>query len=101
MLYTDTIAAIATPPGEGGIGIIRLSGSQAVPILRQIFVPARPGPIRSYRLRYGHVVDPASGTVIDEVLAVVMRGPRSFTREDVVELSCHGGPLPLQRILSL
>jgi tRNA modification GTPase len=101
MIYDDTISAIATPPGEGGIGIVRLSGSDALPIAEQIFRPRRPGLFRSYRLRYGHIVDPDSGDVIDEALAAWMRAPNSFTREDVVELSCHGGPLPVQRTLEL
>jgi tRNA modification GTPase len=100
-MYDDTIVAIATPPGEGGIGVIRLSGAAAPAIAETIFRPARPGKLRSYRLRYGHVVDPQSGEVIDEVLLTLMRAPRSFTREDVVEISCHGGPLPVQRTLSL
>jgi tRNA modification GTPase len=97
----DTIAAIATAPGEGGVGIVRLSGPDAAAIAARIFRPLRPGPLRPYRLRYGHVVDPASGAVVDEALAALMRAPRSFTREDVVELSCHGGPLPLQAVLAL
>jgi tRNA modification GTPase len=101
MTYDDTISAIATPPGEGGIGIVRLSGPAALAIAQTIFRPLRPGPLRSYRLRYGHIVDPASGTVVDEVLAAPMLAPHSFTREDVVELSCHGGALPLQRTLEL
>lgn len=101
MLYDDTIVAIATPPGEGGIGIVRISGPQALAIITHIFAPARPGALRSYRLRYGHIVDPADGDKVDEVLVAVMRGPHSFTREDVVEISCHGGPLPLQRTLAL
>jgi tRNA modification GTPase len=100
-MYDDTIAAIATPPGEGGIGIIRLSGAAAPAIAETIFRPARPGKLRSYRLRYGYVVDPQSGEVVDEALLALMRAPRSFTREDVVEISCHGGPLPVQRTLSL
>ncbi len=101
MLYDDTITAIATPPGEGGIGIVRLSGPDAVAIARRIFRPYKPGPLRSHRLRYGAVVDPTDNSVVDEVLLAWMRAPRSFTREDVVEVSCHGGPLPLQRILGL
>lgn len=111
MYYDDTIAAIATSPGEGGIGIVRLSGSAALPIAEQLFRPRRGGPFRSHQVRYGHiVVPPAAGTggnevdeveVIDEALLVFMRAPRSFTCEDVVELSCHGGPLPLQRTLEL
>lgn len=101
MIYADTIAAIATPPGEGGIGIVRISGAEARPIVERIFRPARPGPLRPYRLRYGHVVDPATGAIIDEVLVAFMRAPHSFTREDVVEISCHGGPQPLQATLDL
>ncbi len=101
MFYEDTISAIATPPGEGGIGIVRLSGRAALPIAERLFRPQRPGPLRSYRLRYGHIVDPATGVVVDEVLLALMRAPHSFTREDVVELSCHGGTLPLQRTLEL
>jgi tRNA modification GTPase len=101
MSYDDTITAIATPPGEGGIGIVRLSGPQAVAIATHLFQPLKPGPLRSYRLRYGHIIDPAGGAVVDEVLVAFMRAPHSFTCEDVVEISCHGGPLPLQRTLDL
>lgn len=100
-MYNDTISAIATPPGEGGIGIVRMSGNAALPIVRRIFRPRTPGPLRSYRLRYGHIIDPRDGRVIDEVLVAVMRAPHSFTREDVVEISCHGGALPLQQVLGL
>jgi tRNA modification GTPase len=98
MLYDDTIAAIATPPGEGGLGVIRLSGPQARPILERIFAPVRRGRWRPFQLRYGHVAD-AQGAPIDEALAVLMRAPHSFTAEDVVEISCHGGPLVLGRVL--
>ena len=97
----DTIAAIATPPGEGGVGVVRLSGPSSLAVAAAIFRPARPGPLRPYRLRYGHVVDPATGAAVDEALCAFMRGPRSFTREDVVEISCHGGPLPVQTTLAL
>jgi tRNA modification GTPase len=98
---TDTIVAVATPPGEGGIGIVRLSGPEAVAITEMIFRPARSGPLRSHRVRYGHIVHPTTGDVVDEVLVTLMRAPHSFTREDVVEISCHGGPLPLQRTIQL
>ncbi|MEI7770514.1 MAG: tRNA uridine-5-carboxymethylaminomethyl(34) synthesis GTPase MnmE [Chloroflexales bacterium] len=100
-MYNDTIAAIATPPGEGGVGMVRLSGPDALAIARAIFRPARPGPLRPYRLRYGHVVDPTTGAAVDEALCGFMRAPRSFTCEDVVEISCHGGPLPVQTSLAL
>jgi tRNA modification GTPase len=98
MLYNDTIVALATPPGEGGIGVIRISGPQAITILDAIFQPIRPGRWRAYRLRLGSVVD-ADATQIDQALAVLMRAPRSFTGEDVVEISCHGGPLVLGQVL--
>lgn len=98
-MYDDTIVAIATPPGEGGLAVIRISGPEARAVAAKIFRPARPGPLRPYRLRYGHVVDPASQAVLDEALAAFMAAPRSFTREDVVELSCHGGALPAQSVL--
>jgi tRNA modification GTPase len=76
---SDTIAAIATPPGEGGIGIIRLSGPDAQPIALRIFRPVRPGRLRSHRVRYGHVIGP-DGQVIDEALLTFMAAPHSFTR---------------------
>ena len=100
-MHDDTIVAVATPPGEGGIAVIRISGSAATSIVAQIFRPLRPGALRPFRLRYGHVIEPSSGRVIDEALVAFMRAPRSFTREDVVELSLHGGPLPIQRTLGL
>lgn len=100
MLYDDTIVAVATPPGEGGIGVVRLSGNQAILILETVFAPTRPGFWRSYRMRHGHVVD-QTGEAVDEALAVVFRGPRSFTAEDVAEISCHGGPLVLEQVVGL
>ncbi len=100
MLYEDTIAAIATPPGEGGIGIVRLSGPSSLAILEILFVPARSGSWRPYRMRFGRLVAPG-GAQVDEALAVYMRAPRSFTAEDVAEISCHGGPLVLGRALEL
>jgi len=101
----DTIAAIATPPGVGGVGIIRISGAQAFAIGRAIFRPAQPLPAGetppSHLLTYGHIVDPATGDTLDETLTVFMRAPRTYTREDVVEVQGHGAPLTLQRILAL
>jgi tRNA modification GTPase len=103
---TDTIAAIATPPGAGGVGIVRLSGPRAFAIGRALFRPARAprddaAEPPSRLLTYGHVVDPATGEVVDEVLAAFMRAPHTYTREDVVEVDAHGGPLLLRRILAL
>lgn len=105
-MYTldDTIAAISTPLGQGGIGIVRLSGADALPIARRLFRPAGPDArrgIESHRLHYGHVVRPDSGARVDEVLLSYMRAPRSYTREDVVEINAHGGIVPLREILLL
>lgn len=102
----DTIVAVSTPPGEGGLGVVRLSGPQAIAVADRIF-RARDG--RSIRIqksqtvRYGHVVSKESATpaLIDEVLVLVMRGPKSYTREDVVEVSAHGGTAVLQAIVGL
>ena len=97
----DTIVAIATAPGEGGIGIVRLSGGQAEDLLRHYFEPAaRTDRMTSHQLYYGHFRHP-DGEMIDEVMAVVMRTPRSYTREDVVEVHCHGGLIVLRRIVDL
>ncbi|MHB1004816.1 MAG: tRNA uridine-5-carboxymethylaminomethyl(34) synthesis GTPase MnmE [Chloroflexota bacterium] len=101
-MLDDTIAAIATPIGEGGVGIVRLSGPRAGTIAQALFRRTRGrGELRSHRLYYGHVHDPQSGAVVDEVLLAYMRAPHTYTREDVVEINCHGGPLPLQRVLAL
>ena len=106
-----TIAAIATPPGSGGIGIIRISGTVSRNILSSIFrnakVPMHPGhtgscaALESHRLYFGHIVDPRENNTVDEVLAVVMRAPRSYTTEDVVEIQSHSGYIVLNRILKL
>ena len=96
-MYQDTIAAIATPLGEGGIGIVRLSGAEARSITEKLFS----GQLQPNHLAYGHIRDCDSGEVVDEVLVSYMPAPRSYTREDVVEINCHGGPMPLQRVLEL
>jgi tRNA modification GTPase len=99
----DTIVAIATAIGEGGIGVIRLSGSAAISIGDALFKGIRERSVSSqlsYSVAYGHIID-LSGVFIDEVLLLVMRGPLSYTREDIVEIHCHGGPIPLKRILEL
>ncbi|MDF2999990.1 MAG: mnmE [Bacillota bacterium] len=100
----DTIAAIATAYGEGGIGIIRLSGEKSKEILDIIFVPKQneyKESIVNRRLYYGHIVDPALKQVIDEVLVVYMKGPHTYTAEDVVEVYCHGSIVALRKTLSL
>ena len=97
----DTIAAISTPPGEAGIGIVRLSGPEAAAIAQKIFRPHRPRQTwRSHRLYLGHIVDP-QGEIIDEVLLAWMQTPHTYTRQDVVEINCHSGYGVLSRILSL
>ena len=97
----ETIAAIATPFGEGSVGMIRISGEQAGEILSKIFVPAGGELAADRKMTYGHIVDPADGSTVDEVLCVMMRGPRTYTTEDVAEIYCHGGMVPLRRTLSL
>jgi len=96
-MYQDTIAAIATPLGEGGIGIVRLSGAEARSITEKLFS----GQLQPNHLTYGHIRDCDSGEVVDEVLVSYMPAPHSYTREDVVEINCHGGPMPLKRVLEL
>ncbi|ABL01214.1 tRNA uridine-5-carboxymethylaminomethyl(34) synthesis GTPase MnmE [Pelobacter propionicus] len=101
MYMRDTIAAISTPPGNGGIGIIRISGGSASCIAETLFRPVRSGGLISHRFYYGTLIDIQTGAVVDEVMAVIMRAPHSYTREDVLELHCHGGMLVVERILSL
>jgi len=99
----DTIAAVATAiaAGEGSVAIVRLSGPQAEAIGRRLFVAPGQQVWDSHRVLYGHVCDPASGERVDEALLLLMRAPRSFTRETVVELHCHGGLICVQRVLEL
>ncbi|MGN1370556.1 MAG: tRNA uridine-5-carboxymethylaminomethyl(34) synthesis GTPase MnmE [Aristaeellaceae bacterium] len=98
-MNTSTIAAIATAPGQGGIAIVRLSGPDAERILMAVFRPARKGALTSHLLTYGHVFD--GSAPVDECMAVLMRAPRSYTREDVAELQLHGGGYIAQRVLAL
>ena len=99
----DTIAAIATAvaPGQGSVAIVRVSGPRAEAIGRQLFRVAGRQEWESHRVLYGHVVDPASGERVDEALLLLMRAPRSFTREDVVEFHCHGGLEAVRRVHEL
>ncbi|MDD5204484.1 MAG: tRNA uridine-5-carboxymethylaminomethyl(34) synthesis GTPase MnmE [Desulfobacterales bacterium] len=98
----DTIAAIATPLGQGGIGIIRLSGPRAKEIAGRIFVPKKPGKaLQDRRLVLGNLIDPSTGAVLDEVLVSLMAAPLSYTREDVVEINSHSGPLLLSKVLQV
>ncbi len=99
----DTIVAVSTASGRGAIGIVRLSGPSALEIAAGAFRSAGSGrlPGESHRLHYGHIVDPESGETLDEVLVAVMRAPRTYTREDVVEIDCHGGPVAQRAVLRL
>lgn len=101
-MIADTIAAISTPLGEGGIAVIRVSGEQAIALSGLIFRPAgKLDAAPTHSVQYGHIADPLSGETIEEVLVTVMRAPRSFTMEDVVEIGCHGGLVSVRRVLDL
>ncbi len=116
--HSDTIAAIATPAGQGGIGIVKISGNDAFVIAQAIFRPQksslkqyagqnRQSPetrsfrFETHRLYYGHIIDPDDGRLLDEVLVSAMKAPQTYTREDVVEINAHGGAVVLQSILGL
>lgn len=98
----DTIAAVATAYGEGGIGIIRISGEEALPILQEIFeFHGDTDTFISRRMTYGKIIDKEKNQIIDEVLAVYMKGPKTYTAEDVVEINCHGSMVSLRKTLAL
>jgi len=99
-----TIAAISSAPGEAGIGIVRLSGRASLEIAGRVFRARRGGSVADFKthtVHYGHIYDADAGRVVDEALVVVMKAPRSYTREDVVEFHCHGGMVALQSVLEL
>ena len=97
-----TIAAVSSAAGYGGIAIVRLSGPETETIISRIFKPARSGfPLESHKLNLGWILDPNTGAAIDQVLCSLMRGPHTYTREDVAEINTHGGPVVTQRILHL
>lgn len=98
----ETIAAISTPMGEGAIAIVRLSGSEAVEIADKLYKGTKPlEKVDSHTIHYGHLIDPETGELAEEVMVSVMRGPRTFTREDIVEINCHGGLVSVNRVLEL
>lgn len=97
----DTIAAISTPVGEGGISIIRISGEDALPVAEKIYKGKDLAKVASHTINYGHIIDPDSHEEVDEVMVSVMRAPHTYTCEDVVEINCHGGLLATNRILQL
>lgn len=101
-MLLDTIAAISTPRGEGGISIVRISGSESLEILEKIFRPKNKNEIknlRNYSINYGHIFD--NNNMVDEVLVSIMKAPNTYTREDIVEINCHGGFLVTEKILEL
>jgi tRNA modification GTPase len=101
---TDTIAAIATPPGKGAIGIIRISGNSSLAVSKKIFRPNSlagkvSSPFQSHHLYYGKIIDPENEEEIDEVILFPMLSPRSYTREDIIEIQSHSGKAVLEKIL--
>jgi tRNA modification GTPase len=100
----DTIAAISTPMGEGAIAIVRLSGLDAIPIVDKLFLGVKGKKLHtvpSHTIHYGHLIDPRTGLVAEEVMVSVMKGPLTFTKENVVEINCHGGIVSVNRVLQL
>ena len=97
----DTIAAISTPVGEGAISIVRLSGDEAITIANKIFSKKNLHEVASHTLHYGKIIHPTSNELIDEVIVSVMKGPKTFTCEDVVEINCHGGNVAVRRVLEV
>lgn len=101
MIDTDTIAAISTPLGEGAIAIVRLSGEEAISIANKIFEGKNLTDVSSHTIHYGKIIDPETKEMVEEVMVTVMRGPKTFTTEDVVEINCHGGLASVNRVLEL
>ena len=97
----DTIAAISTPAGEGGISIVRVSGNDALDVASRIFKGKNLHEVKSHTINYGHIVNPKTNGKIDEVMVSVMLAPKTYTCEDVVEINCHGGIVPTNDILQL
>lgn len=97
----DTIAAISTPIGEGGISIVRMSGEESVKIANRLFKGKDLTQAASHTINYGHIVDPKTGEMIDEVMVSVLLAPKTATREDMIEINCHGGIVVTNRILQL
>ncbi len=99
--FENTVAAISTPMGTGGIAVVRMSGKTAVDILKNVFIPAgnkNVSEIKSHTVTYGHIID--DGSIVDEVLVIVMLAPRTYTRENVVEINCHGGIRVAESVLA-
>lgn len=101
MIDTDTIAAISTPVGEGAISIVRLSGPEAFQIANYFFTGVELSSVESHTFHYGKIKHPVSGEIADEVMISIMKAPKTFTCEDVVEINCHGGFVSVRRILEM
>lgn len=98
----DTISSISTPMGEGAIAIVRLSGDEAINIADNIYKGKHKLiNVDSHTINYGHIIDPETNDVVEEVMVAVMRAPRTYTREDIVEINCHGGIMTVNRVLEL
>ena len=100
----DTICAIASGMGKAAIGIVRISGQDAVSIVDKVFQNPKGRKLtdlKSYQASYGHILDPANNQVIDEVIVLVMKEPHTYTTEDCVEIDCHGGPFVMQKVMDL
>ncbi|GAB3797786.1 tRNA uridine-5-carboxymethylaminomethyl(34) synthesis GTPase MnmE [Virgibacillus kimchii] len=100
-METDTITAISTPIGEGAISIVRLSGPEAIPMAAGIFQGKNITEADSHTMHYGKIIDPATNEVAEEVMVSIMRAPKTFTREDIVEINCHGGLVSVNRVLEI
>lgn len=100
-MIDDTIVAISTALGEGAISIVRLSGDDAINIVNKIFKGKDLASVKSHTIHYGHIIDPDENIIIDEVLVTVMRAPKTYTTEDVVEINCHGGIFVTKKILEI
>jgi tRNA modification GTPase len=101
-MYDDTIAAISSAVGEGGIGVLRISGEDSLNILNKIFTSISGKEtlkMKSYTIRYGHIINPVSNEIIDEVIVSYMKKPNTYTKEDIVEVNCHGGMIAVRKIL--
>ncbi|REI10561.1 tRNA uridine-5-carboxymethylaminomethyl(34) synthesis GTPase MnmE [Staphylococcus felis] len=102
MEQLDTITSISTPMGEGAIGIVRLSGRDAIEVADKLYKGKHAlKDVDTHTIHYGHIIDPATQDVVEEVMVSVLRAPRTFTREDIVEINCHGGILTINRVLEL
>src|SRR5215470_138943 len=101
MYLDDTIVAIATPPGRGGIGVVRLSGSEAVSIAQPLLRLAHGSDLQANRAHFGELIDPATSDRIDEVVVTYSAKPHSYTTDDVVEISCHGSPVVLRHVVEM